>query len=48
MLQAERAGSLPLIHRNPIDRLLVAQVSDLGIPIVSVDRALVGLGGHII
>jgi len=33
-----RAGLLPLLHRDPFDRLLVAQALDLGIPIVSRDK----------
>ncbi len=37
---ATRAGLLPLHHRDPFDRLLVAQAQDLGIPIVSSDRLL--------
>ncbi|HEY6768230.1 MAG TPA: type II toxin-antitoxin system VapC family toxin [Candidatus Sulfotelmatobacter sp.] len=38
--QATRAGSLPLHHRDPFDRLLVAQALSLGAPIVSADRVL--------
>jgi PIN domain nuclease of toxin-antitoxin system len=38
--QATRAGLLPLHHRDPFDRLLVAQAQDLNIPIVSSDRQL--------
>jgi PIN domain nuclease of toxin-antitoxin system len=38
--QATRAGLLPLHHRDPFDRLLVAQAQDLGIPIVSADELL--------
>jgi PIN domain nuclease of toxin-antitoxin system len=38
--QASRAGLLPLHHRDPFDRLLVAQAQDLGIPIVSADELL--------
>jgi PIN domain nuclease of toxin-antitoxin system len=37
---ATRAGLLPLHHRNPFDRLLVAQAQDLGIPILSADELL--------
>jgi PIN domain nuclease of toxin-antitoxin system len=33
-----RAGMLPLHHRDPFDRLLVAQALELGMPIVSRDR----------
>ena len=37
---AVRAGLLPLHHRDPFDRLLVAQAQALNLPIVSADRAL--------
>lgn len=39
MNQAERAGTLDLIHRDPFGRLLAAQALDLDIPIRSVDPA---------
>jgi PIN domain nuclease of toxin-antitoxin system len=38
--QAVRAGLLPLHHRDPFDRLLVAQSQDLRAPILSADAAL--------
>lgn len=38
--QATRAGLLPLHHRDPFDRLLVAQAQELNIPILSSDRLL--------
>ncbi|HTJ86990.1 MAG TPA: type II toxin-antitoxin system VapC family toxin [Terriglobales bacterium] len=38
--QATRAGLLPLHHRDPFDRLIVAQAQDLNIPILSSDRLL--------
>ena len=37
---AVRAGSLPLHHKDPFDRLLVAQAQAMNIPILSVDAAL--------
>jgi PIN domain nuclease of toxin-antitoxin system len=37
---AVRAGLLPLHHRDPFDRLLVAQAQAMGAPILSADRAL--------
>ena len=37
---AVRAGMLPLHHRDPFDRLLVAQAQARGAPILSADRAL--------
>ncbi len=38
--QAVRAGLLPLHHRDPFDRLLVAQAQALNIPILSADEVL--------
>ncbi|HEX8816437.1 MAG TPA: type II toxin-antitoxin system VapC family toxin [Terriglobales bacterium] len=38
--QAVRAGLLPRHHRDPFDRLLVAQSQDLSAPILSADTAL--------
>jgi PIN domain nuclease of toxin-antitoxin system len=35
---AVRAGLLPLHHRDPFDRLLVAQAQALNLPILSADR----------
>jgi PIN domain nuclease of toxin-antitoxin system len=37
---AVRAGLLPLHHRDPFDRLLVAQAQALSVPILSADRGL--------
>ncbi len=34
---ADRVGTLPLLHRDPFDRLLVAQAQAEGMPIVSAD-----------
>lgn len=39
-LHAIRAGMLPQHHKDPFDRLLIAQAQELSIPIVSSDRAL--------
>ena len=36
--QAESAGSLPLLHRDPFDRLLVAQAQLEGLILVTVDE----------
>lgn len=36
--QVIRSGNLPLYHRDPFDRLLIAQALDLAVPIVSNDR----------
>ena len=40
MVHAVRAGLLPLHHRDPFDRLLVAQAQALNVPILSVDATL--------
>jgi PIN domain nuclease of toxin-antitoxin system len=40
MEQAVRAGLLPLHHRDPFDRLLVAQAQALNAPILSADATL--------
>jgi PIN domain nuclease of toxin-antitoxin system len=37
---ADRVGTLPLHHRDPFDRLLVAQASVEGFPFVSADTEL--------
>jgi len=38
--QAVRAGLLPKHHKDPFDRLLVAQAQDLNVPILSADTML--------
>jgi PIN domain nuclease of toxin-antitoxin system len=38
--QAVKAGLLPLHHKDPFDRLLVAQAMALDVPILSADRVL--------
>jgi PIN domain nuclease of toxin-antitoxin system len=40
MPHALQAGLLPLHHRDPFDRLLVAQALSLDVPILSADRIL--------
>lgn len=37
---ALRAGSLPAIHRDPFDRILVAQAQVEGLPILTADPAI--------
>jgi PIN domain nuclease of toxin-antitoxin system len=44
MSQTVRAGLLPLHHRDPFDRLLVAQARELDVPIVSNDVVLDAYG----
>jgi PIN domain nuclease of toxin-antitoxin system len=41
---AIRAGLLPLHHRDPFDRMLVAQAHTTGYPIVSADRVFEAYG----
>jgi len=38
--QVWAVGDLPFHHRDPFDRLLVAQARDLGVPLVTADDAL--------
>ena len=38
---------LPLIHRDPFDRLLVVQAQLEGLRLLSADRALVAYGEHV-
>jgi PIN domain nuclease of toxin-antitoxin system len=44
LAQAERAGQLDLIHKDPFDRLLAAQSLLLDVPIATVDPAIALLG----
>lgn len=41
---ALRAGSLPLLHKDPFDRLLIAQALEDGLTLVSSDRQLAQYG----
>jgi PIN domain nuclease of toxin-antitoxin system len=43
---AIRAGSLPGPHKNPFDRMLIAQAIAENIPIISNDKALDGYGAQ--
>ena len=43
-LDGERAGRLPGPHRDPFDRMLIAQALGLGLSIVSIDKAFDGYG----
>jgi len=44
---AEWAGSLPLLHRDPFDRLLVAQSLEEHLPLLSCDELLAPYGADI-
>src|SRR5688500_4406398 len=37
LLHAQRAGSLPGSHRDPFDRMLIAQAQVEGVPLVSIE-----------
>ena len=43
-----RLEALPLHHRDPFDRILVAQSLEAGVPILSADSALRAYGAEII
>jgi PIN domain nuclease of toxin-antitoxin system len=45
---ADRVGTLPLHHRDPFDRLLVAQAEIEGLPLVSADQSLLPYGIEIL
>lgn len=45
---ANRVGTLPLHHRDPFDRLLVAQADCDGLAIVSADRQLESYGVKVV
>ena len=44
LAQAERAGLLDLVHRDPFDRLIAAQSLDLDLPVATNDPAFALLG----
>lgn len=39
---AERAGDLPPHHRDPFDRMLIAQAQAEGLEIITTDEAMLG------
>lgn len=41
---AIRVGALPLLHRDPFDRMLVAQAQSEGLTVVTADPVLAGYG----
>ena len=45
---AEWAGGLPQLHRNPFDRLLVAQAKIEGLVLVTGDRLLLNYGAPLL
>jgi PIN domain nuclease of toxin-antitoxin system len=44
MAHGDRAASLPLIHRDPFDRMLVAQALEEGLILVTADQRLAEYG----
>jgi PIN domain nuclease of toxin-antitoxin system len=48
LAQAEYAGGLELVHKDPFDRLIAAQSLLLDIPIATVDPAMTRLGCRVV
>lgn len=48
LAQAERAGLLDLVHKDPFDRLLAAQSLALDVPIATSDAAIAQLGCRVV
>jgi PIN domain nuclease of toxin-antitoxin system len=48
LAQAERAGLLDLVHKDPFDRLLAAQSLVLDVPIATSDAAIGQLGCRVV
>ena len=48
LTQAERGGSLELIHPDPFDRMLAAQALDLDIGLATNDSQIAGLGCRVV
>jgi len=48
MAHAEKAAALPLLHKDPFDRMLVAQAMEEGLIFVTVDRQLAKYGVSIL
>lgn len=48
LFHAEQAGALPPVHRDPFDRMLVAQAQAEGLILVSQDRRLAQYGVRVI
>lgn len=45
---ALRVASLPLHHRDPFDRLLVAQALELGVPVITADTSFARYGAEVV
>ena len=48
LAQAERAGGLPLHHKDPFDRMIAAQALDLDLTVVASDRAIASFGCKVV
>ena len=48
LFHAQQAGGLPIHHRDPFDRMLIAQAQAEGLSIVTVDRAFSDYGVRLI
>jgi len=48
VVDAERAGGLPPLHRDPFDRMLVAQAHRLGAAVVTGDPIFAEYGAHVV
>jgi PIN domain nuclease of toxin-antitoxin system len=48
LFHAEQAGALPPLHRDPFDRMLVAQAQAEGLIVISQDRRLAQYGVRVV
>jgi len=48
LAHALRVASLPTLHRDPFDRLIVAQALVEGVPLLTADPALAGYGADVV
>ena len=48
LFHGQQAGSLPPLHRDPFDRMLVAQAQAEGLELLTVDARLAGYGIRLI
>ncbi|HAW86319.1 MAG TPA: hypothetical protein DD477_07505 [Spirochaetaceae bacterium] len=46
--QALKTGTLPGYHRNPFDRMIAAQAMITGMPVVTSDPEIGGLGAEVL
>ena len=48
LAQAERAGALDLVHRDPFDRMIAAQAIELDYAVATVDPVFEPFGCHLV